>query len=266
MKPHSRDKSAFTLVELLIVIVIIAILSGMLLPALSHAKNRATTTQCLNNLKQLNICWHMYSGENDDRLGANNSVNVTLGNNTTLLSGLSWALAEPTDAGIKGGYLWPMNESLGIYHCPADRNPQGNTPLPQRIRSYTMSQSVNGFPDYNLWVYTNIPMFRKMSDIRSPNPDKCMVFVDENENTLVDSLFGMPTKKFNGTLSWWSLPSNRHNQAANLSFADGHAAIEKWRVPKVFSEDWIPKGHWQPLNLGEFPDWLKVGSYIKQTD
>src|SRR6266446_4960372 len=74
--PHvgRTDRTAFTLIELLVVVAIIAILAALLLPALSRAKLKATTTTCLNNHKQLGISWIMYSDDNEDMLiNMNNS-------------------------------------------------------------------------------------------------------------------------------------------------------------------------------------------------
>jgi prepilin-type N-terminal cleavage/methylation domain-containing protein/prepilin-type processing-associated H-X9-DG protein len=255
----------FTLIELLVVIAIIAILAAMLLPALARAKSHAQTTACINNLKQLVTCWHLYAHDYQDLLAPNNSVMGigAGGGDGAIASGVSWCLTEPTVANVQSGMLFEYNTSLAIYHCPADRStltdPSGNDGGTLRARSYNMSQSVNGYPDYNGFIYTNIPFFKKLAGIRSPNPANCMVFIDEHEYTLLDSQFGMPTDYYDGTQVWWDMPADRHNQGGVLSFADGHVERWKWAVPKIFTS-WM-----QGLSPAELPDWLRVKACVKQT-
>src|SRR2546422_1061497 len=234
-----RYRWAFTLIELLVVIAIIAILAALLLPALSKAKARALSVACLNNLKQLQVCCHLYALDHRDILPPNNFVydvntgepSLGFSTNVTWCPGLT--RFDTTPANVQHGLLFPYNRSLGIYHCPADKSavetPDG-VKLPMvRTRSYNMSQSINGVPIDIPGVFFP-PSFQKESDINEPPPPSLFVFLDVHEDGILDSLFGIlpPGWTFHDTNgvalapTWWDLPASRHLQGCSLSFADGH--------------------------------------------
>jgi prepilin-type N-terminal cleavage/methylation domain-containing protein/prepilin-type processing-associated H-X9-DG protein len=267
-QPSIRRGLGFTLIELLVVIAIIAILAALLLPALSKSKTRAMSLACLNNVKQLEVCWHLYALDFNDILPPNNSVADILGGNM-LDTGASWctniAPYDADPAGIRNALLFPYNTSLAIYHCPADRSAvmasDGTSLGIPRWRSYNMNLSINGLPELDPYAKFD-PSFKKFTQIRNPDPGKLWVFLDVHEDEIFDATFGMPNLQWWGDVRvWWDIPGNRHNQGANLSFGDGHAEYWRWVVPKVVTV----KDNVQPVPDAELPDYRRMQSGYRQS-
>jgi prepilin-type N-terminal cleavage/methylation domain-containing protein/prepilin-type processing-associated H-X9-DG protein len=263
-------KNAFTLVELLVVIAVIAILAAVLLPVLHKGEESAQNITCLNNLRQLQICWQLYYLDNNDVLVPNNSVAfITPGTNvsTANVQGVSWlpdidARTEIDPSNIVHGLLYQYNSTLAIYHCPSDtstlQTPNGQPLNHLRWRSYNMSQSVNGYPTFSPALYGFIPMWDKITKIRDPSPSSVFVLIDENSDCILDAEFGNPPASW-GEDTWWDLPSSRHDRGGNLSFADGHVEHWSWDVPKTFAGYYV-----QPVADGEMRDFRRIQSAMDQ--
>jgi prepilin-type N-terminal cleavage/methylation domain-containing protein/prepilin-type processing-associated H-X9-DG protein len=218
-------KPGFTLIELLVVIAIIAILAGLLLPALSQSKVRAQAIGCMNNIRQLTTAWFLYADDESDRLVNNHGRDETRLRRETWANNVQdWSnspdntnLTLLTEAKL-ANYL---GKSAAVFKCPADRSIAASGP---RIRSMSMNSLVGDPGELTNRFNPAYIQFFKSSEVI--NPPQIFVFLDEHPDTINDGFF---MNRLDDP-SWGNLPASYHNGATSFSFADGHTETHRWRV------------------------------------
>jgi prepilin-type N-terminal cleavage/methylation domain-containing protein/prepilin-type processing-associated H-X9-DG protein len=233
-----RQIAAFTLIELLVVIAIIAILAGMLLPALSRAKSKAQCIACLNNTRQLGLAWVLYADDHSGRLAYNvggDAKTRTPAPHTPLNwvnNVMTWGLDDDNTnvAAIKSSALGSYAGNHGIYHCPADNalsDDQRRAGWTARIRSYSMNAMIGDAGDFsqNGSNRNNPAYVQFFNSTAIPEPVKIFVFLDEHPDSINDGYFVNRAYSTN----WYDLPGSYHNGGATFSFADGHCETHVWK-------------------------------------
>ena len=248
--PSTRPfRRGFTLIELLVVIAIIAILAGMLLPALAKAKTKAQGIFCMNNGKQLIHAAHLYATDFNDLLFPNPDDSGLTTPYSIWIQGDAKTVVDPDHyRNPAKSMLSPfLGGNISVFKCPADKTKANTTVGGKRVptlRTFSANQAVgidhrngkdravtaphlNNNPDagYNGMNYAR---FRKLSDcLKSADT---WVFVDEDPIGINDGGCATPgpREKAAGYGTWVDAPASFHNGACGFAFMDGHSEIHRW--------------------------------------
>lgn len=203
--PERPRRHGFTLIELLVVVSIMALLIGLLLPALAKAKNTAKFMQCANNIKNLSVATSMYISDYQSRLPMPNWRSVDRYQAGWLYDTLTYA---PEDR--ETGTLWPYLQSHDMYRCPMHVEPYWRA---EKITSYLMNGAVCGFGDQRFSYFAH--QFRNDS-----------------------ILFWEPSVETDSWNDGSSYPSEgmteRHAKGSTMGVIDGHA---EYLSREVFNEE-----------------------------
>ena len=254
----SGTRSAFSLVELLVTIAIIAVLASLLAPALSQAREKSRQVFCANNQRQLAFAWTTYAGDNADLLPYNLGA-TEIGQMLDEHENYNWAssvLTWETEPG-NTNFLLNTQGSLGrylgtaaqVFRCPSDRavsSVQRQAGWSERCRSISMNAMVGDAGEFTRYgTNVNNPSYKqylKHSDI--PDPSDIFVFIEEHPDSINDGYF------LNRAYSWqWTdLPASYHSGGANIAYSDGHTEARRWKEGSTRKPP-FPDGAGLPVNL-----------------
>ena len=229
-----RPGAAFSCLDLLTTIGVLALLALLLTPALARTRVTDYAFQCKHNMRRLILGWQMYAKENNGNLpncfdwvpdypgylsyAANNSDNTNV-------------------AYLQNSALGPYVRDVTVFKCPADRSLalEGAVFLP-RVRSVSMSQSFCAQNEGHL--EDNKPGYYRhyvnVADMVLPAPANLWVMIDESPDSVNDAAFAVKMDPYGAT--WQDLPSILHYGGCGFAFADGHSEIHKWNDNRTLTQ------------------------------
>jgi len=224
-----KKRHAFTLVELLVVIGIIALLISILLPALNKAREDAKRIKAVNNVRQLTMAWMMYANDNKGHFCSSDTQTIPPGTGPANLgtpavgkgNGFwSWVGGGNTQQDIMSGVLWPYVKDFQTYKDPNDRIDYMHTFSINGLLAGESGQN-NGYPSGP--IFTTGQLKRAYATF---------VFIEEMDprGYLINS-FMVPAYPSN---AWGDMPANMHGDANIISFADGHAIVWPYADPRTW--------------------------------
>lgn len=232
--PNRSSGAGFTLLELLVVVVIIGVLAGLLLPALSLAKSKARQILCLSAQKQLALASELYGSDSLDRFAPNGH-----GHPGEEGTPLTWVAGDShffipgftnTDYLVDQRYaaFAPYISTAKLYKCPADRamlKRSGAMNVPQ-IRSYAMNAFVGWSVDEGE-LTPGYRIYRGSGDFSVDSPSDIFLFQEVHPNSICMPAFltYMPGSQVDG---FYHYPSSLHRGGSWVTFADGHTERHLW--------------------------------------
>jgi prepilin-type processing-associated H-X9-DG protein len=258
MMTSTRRLAAFTLVELAVVLVMLALGASLLAPALARTRPNSKAFKCLNNLRLLTAAWSTYTTDYGDSLltcQTDQRVSGRVNWCTGLLELSNQAYNWDIRVDIVKSPLWGYTSSNAtVFRCPADPSAvQVNGVPTPRVRSYSMSQ-VFGTGD---WLGTGWRTYSRGAEIVIPS--KTFVFIEEHPGSINDAAFGnictgaQPTDP-PSSAKIVDFPASTHQGAGPLSFADGHVVLHKWLGTTIKP----PPGSYLALNVSAGDSWMDI--------
>ena len=240
MKKNEKKARHFTLIELLVVIAIIAILAGMLLPALNNARGKAMDTECRNNIHQVNNTLMNYTQENDDFLLPSHIRKGSLG-------GYWSAFLYESKYGIFGsGDAWNVK---AVWRCPVEKYRENNG-TNGCFADYGINSNTNGgWPNSTDLNWGNVT-FAKITKIRAASSRAQLADIE----TQLGPGFGIGRAHMPPDSTKYQNLKFRHNQHANFAFHDGHVSALKYsQIPLKASGTYGVQSYPQPDGTYDSP-------------